>query len=301
MGSYAFTAPAESQTVTKMNAFWRWGSMVMACLGPSLTAQALDPLRFEGEIRAFEMQPLDQTPGDRSVVFVGSSTIRMWSNLASSFPFLQVVNRGFGGSTMEDLLFYFDRILPPINPALVVVYEGDNDLAAGKSQQTIVTQFEGFLKRMQEALPQSDVAVISVKPSPARQSLIPRVHLLNEALAALCEEQHATFLDLFNPMLDEHGNPYPQLFAADGLHLNQGGYRLWRVTLTPWLQAWHEGSTSVFRQYRLDAGMVWLEWQGPSMLERAPSLRGPWTPVASATHGYHQEPIANPQSFFRLR
>ena len=123
---------------------------------------------FESEISAFEQADLASPPPAIPVLFVGSSSIRVWPDLAGDFPDYPVMNRGFGGSKMSDLLYYFDRIVAPYDPALILVYEGDNDLAAGKSVDQVYADYVEFLALVEEQLPDADVAFIATKPSPGR-------------------------------------------------------------------------------------------------------------------------------------
>ncbi len=125
-----------------------------------------DPARFASQIDEFAKQDEAQRPAPGGVVFVGSSSIRRW-DLDTSFPGMPVLNRGFGGSQYSDALHYFDRVVVPYAPKLIVLYEGDNDLAAGKSPERVADDFRSFAHRTHEALPEALLIVLSIKPSPA--------------------------------------------------------------------------------------------------------------------------------------
>ena len=194
---------------------------------------------FETEIGAYERADLSNPPPAKPVLFVGSSSIRFWSNLAGDFPDYPVMNRGFGGSQMSDVLYYFDRIVAPYDPALILVYEGDNDLAAGKSVDLVYADYVKFLALVEEQLPNADIAFIATKPSPSRSRYLEATRNLNIRLEDLASNNSQLwFIDIFTPMLDENGQPRRELFVGDMLHMNAVGYELWQSIIEPFLAAW---------------------------------------------------------------
>ena len=195
---------------------------------------ALDPTRFEPEIRAFEAADRASPPPLGGVVFIGSSSIQHWSNVAADFPGVPVLNRGFGGSTLADVVHYEDRILLPYRPHLVVLYAGDNDLAEGRMPERVLADYRAFVARLRSALPAARVAFVSIKPSPSRRTFIPRVRETNQRIRAIiARDSLQTYVDVFTPMLNEKGQPRPELFLADSLHMTRAGYLLWRERLEP--------------------------------------------------------------------
>ena len=201
---------------------------------PAEADSALDPKRFEGEIRAFEAADLANSPPRDGVVFIGSSSIRNWTNVAADFPGVPVLNRGFGGSTLADVVYYMDKILLPYRPRLVVLYAGDNDLAAGRSPARVVADYRAFVARLRAALPAARVVFVSIKPSPSRRTFIPRMREANQRIRAIiARDTLQTYVDVFAPMLDGAGQPRPELFVADSLHMTRAGYLLWRARLAP--------------------------------------------------------------------
>jgi len=186
-------------------------------------------LPFAAEIVAFERADRTNPPPKDAVLFVGSSSIRLWKTLPQDFPDLKVINRGFGGSQVADSVRYADRIVLPYRPRVVVLYAGDNDLAAGKSPQQVLADFQAFIGKVHGALPDTPVLYLSIKPSVARWHLIDKIRQANR----LIEEYAATskgkvvYVDVFTPLLTPDGQPRPDLLIADGLHLNAEGYRLW--------------------------------------------------------------------------
>jgi lysophospholipase L1-like esterase len=194
---------------------------------------------FEAEIRAFEQADLVSPPPAKPVLFVGSSSIRVWPDLAGDFPDYPVMNRGFGGSQMKDVLYYFDRIVAPYDPALILVYEGDNDLAAGKSVDMVYADYVKFLALVEEQLPNADIAFIATKPSPSRSGYLEVTRQLNIRLEELVSNNSQMwFIDIFTPMLDENGQPRRELFSGDMLHMNAAGYDLWQSIIEPFLAEW---------------------------------------------------------------
>lgn len=196
-------------------------------------AEVILDARWEASLAAFAAADREKAPAEGGVLFVGSSSIRLWEKLEQQFDMVPlVINRGFGGSRMEDCAAYVDRLVLPYRPKLVLVYAGDNDLAEGRTPRQVADSFRRFARRVGEALPDTRIAYISIKPSPAR------VHLLEEIRAAnaLIREQsrnapNIQFIDVFTPMLGVDGRPRGELFRADALHLSDAGYSLWKTVL----------------------------------------------------------------------
>ena len=207
---------------------------IIVALIPLIDARAQDPTRFEGDIKAFENADLANRPPSDPVLFVGSSSVRMWTDLAAAFPDYPVMNRGFGGSHMSDLLYYFDRVVAVYDPVLIVVYEGDNDLAGGKSVDQVYTDYVAFLAMVDEELPGARVAFLAVKPSPSRAQYLEPMRQLNDRLEALAAtDPDVWYIDVFTPMLNAAGQPRPELFGSDMLHMNAAGYALWKSIVEP--------------------------------------------------------------------
>lgn len=198
------------------------------------TGAAPDTSRWESDIQAFEAADQASAPPEGGVVFVGSSSIRLWRTLEEDFEGLPVINRGFGGSEMDDALEFADRIVIPYRPRMVVVYAGDNDLWSEQTPQQVFGNFQALVEKVHASLPETRVAFIAVKPSVARWSIADRVRETN----ALVEQYAAShplvdYIDIFTPMLGPDGTPRPELFVEDGLHLNEAGYELWESVVEP--------------------------------------------------------------------
>lgn len=192
--------------------------------------------RWEPDIRAFEAGDRAAPPAKGGIVFLGSSSFRRW-DLERFFPGRGLINRGFGGSQMADALRYLDRIVLPLRPRTVVLYEGDNDLANGKDPETVERAFRHLTERLRAALPETKIVFVSIKPSLRRWALIEAIRDANARIRALAAERaELAYVDLAGPMLGSDGRPRPELFVDDGLHLSEAGYALWAELLAPHLE-----------------------------------------------------------------
>ncbi len=194
--------------------------------------------RFESEIAAFESLDRQNSWPRDAILFVGSSSIRLWQT-AESFPDLPVINRGFGGSEISDVNHYFDRIVLKYKPRVIVFYAGDNDIAGGKSPQQVYDDFLEFVRLVRDRLEKTQIYFISIKPSIARLKMWPQMKEANTFVRRLAGiNGQVVFVDIASPMLARRlagGRDVPakNLFLDDGLHLNAEGYKLWTKTLAP--------------------------------------------------------------------
>ncbi|QDT37795.1 GDSL-type esterase/lipase family protein [Stratiformator vulcanicus] len=198
------------------------------CLIPISNADEPRQSRWENAIVAFEKADRESTPAAGPVVFTGSSSIRRWP-LDQFFPTTRTLNRGFGGSQMSDLIAFADRIVTPFQPSAIVVYSGDNDIAAGRSPERVRNDFLTFVGKVQSD-GQPTIVLIGVKPSERRWNLRKKLIETNRLLSEACEnEESLTFIDVYGLMLGEDGRPDPELYAADKLHLSDKGYQKWQA------------------------------------------------------------------------
>ncbi len=192
--------------------------------------------KWEKEIVAFESTDKAHPPEKGSIVFVGSSSIRLWKTLASDFPEHRVLNRGFGGSQIEDATAFADRIVIPYAPRMIVFYSGGNDLNAGKSPERVIADFKAFVEKVRAKLPETDLAYISIAGNPARWAQVEKVKVVNSAIEAWIKDQpHMKFIDVFTHMLGADGLPKPDIFVDDKLHMNAAGYAIWKEVVGPYL------------------------------------------------------------------
>ena len=216
---------------------WQWvvlGLVAIAGLGAVTLSWWLGPMRdasfWEPAIAAFEERDAASPPAPGSVLFVGSSSIRMWGTLERDMAPLPVLNRGFGGSHIAHVNHYASRIIVPNEPRAVVLYAGDNDLAAGsqKTPDSVLGDFRRTVEIVHGALPDTTVHFLAIKPSLARWERWPLMHEANEKIAAFAAEtQGVEYIDVATPMLGPDGEPREDLFIVDGLHMSAAGYALW--------------------------------------------------------------------------
>jgi len=190
--------------------------------------------RWEENLAAFAAADLKNTPEPGSVLFVGSSSIRLWDNLEEQFEDARVLKRGFGGSRLSDCVKHLDRLVIKYRPRLVMLYAGDNDLAEGGSPEDVLTRVQAFAQGVHRRLPDTRIMFISIKPSPARRALIDKARAANDLVRAYANEHPLVdYVDVFTPMLAADGSPRAELFRKDALHLNDQGYALWRRIIRP--------------------------------------------------------------------
>ncbi len=194
------------------------------------------PSRWESVIRAFEAADRTNPPPPNAIELIGSSSIGLWTNAPAQFPGHRIFNRGFGGSHLSDVVAFVDRIVIPYRPKLIVLYAGDNDLAAGKSLERVFADFQEFVRRVRRALPETRIAFIAIKPCPAREKNLEAVRTANRLIREfIAGDPKLAFLDVFTPSLTAEGRPRADLYRKDGLHPNTAGYELWAGVVKPWL------------------------------------------------------------------
>lgn len=221
--------------------------VVAGVAGGAWVLRAMRSAEFwESSIAAFEEQDRESPPPRGAVLFTGSSSIVKWSSLAEDMAPLPVLNRGFGGSQISHVNHYADRIVVPYAPAIVVLYAGDNDLAAGspKTPESVAGDFERFVAIVHGAQPDTPVYFLAIKPSILRWDRWPLMERANARIAAFAAATpEVVYVDVATPMLGDDGEPRPELFVLDGLHLSEEGYALWTEIVRPvLLQAWSSRS-----------------------------------------------------------
>ncbi|MDB5890586.1 MAG: lipolytic protein family [Polaromonas sp.] len=201
--------------------------------GDASSAVLASASRWQSSLAEFAAADREKPPATGAALFVGSSTIRLWTSMAQDFRQEPVViNRGFGGSTMADCDHFARELVTRYQPRHVLVYAGDNDLAEGRSPEQILASFTHFVSVVRRELPQTRISYISIKPSPSRASLLPKIREANMLLAAYTRTlDNADYIDIFTPMLAADGAPRRELFGADMLHMNNAGYALWRSVI----------------------------------------------------------------------
>jgi hypothetical protein len=196
-----------------------------------------DPARFEKDIAAFEAEDRASPPPPGSTLFVGSSSVRYW-DVAKAFPDMKTIRRGFGGSHVSDNVYYADRIIFPYKPKLIVFYAGDADVAANKTADQIFADYRTLIAMVHARLPQTPMVIIGTKPSLAHWKQVETIRRANTLVKELAAaDPLIRYTDAERPLLGPDGRPRPELFAENGLNLNEVGYQVWTAALKPAIEA----------------------------------------------------------------
>lgn len=201
----------------------------------SLSAQEIP---FYQDIAAFRQLDSLQPPPSDALLLIGSSSFTMWKDVQDYFPAHRLINRGFGGSTLTDVLRYAPDIITPYQARQIIVYCGENDLAEDSTADGYTVYHRwlrlfGWIRERQPAVP---VAFISLKPSPSRRHLWPKMREANRLIRNFMRTQEkAQYIDVYNRMMDGRGQARGDIFIADSLHMNARGYRIWQKAMAPHL------------------------------------------------------------------
>ena len=213
---------------------WAWTVLLLATAarageGNPFSEAYPDPGRFEKDIAAFEAADETHPPPAGATLCIGSSSMRMWHPvIARDLAPLAVIPRGFGGSTMLDVLHFAPRIVLPYRPGAILLYEGDNDIDFGVTPAEFLAAFRAFVDLVEEEFPETSIFVISIKPSGLRWAKWPAMQKANKFLEAECATNESlTYIDVALHLLDEEGLPDEAYFLPDRLHLNEKGYEVW--------------------------------------------------------------------------
>jgi lysophospholipase L1-like esterase len=201
---------------------------------PTIAAQP----PFWSEIAEFKHRDSIQRPPANAILFVGSSSFRKWTNVQDYFPGYTIINRGFGGSSMDDVIRYAKDIIYPYHPKQVIIYCGDNDLASGRKMtgKKVYKKFVRLYDMIRKRLGNVDIVFVSIKPSPSRENLMPEMEQANDLIRNfMAQRAHAAFVDVYHLMLTPEGRPIDNLFLGDKLHMNEKGYKIWQQVLLPYL------------------------------------------------------------------
>jgi len=164
-----------------------------------LAADPSPSLRFEKEIKAYEAADEKNPPPEGAILFTGASGIRLWVSLQADFPEHKVINRGFGGCHMADVVYYADRIVTPYKPKLIVAQAGGNDINGGKTPQQVLADFQTLVDKVRAKLPETRIAFLSMSPSPARWSQVEQQREGNRLVKEFVDKaQNLDYIELFD-------------------------------------------------------------------------------------------------------
>ena len=208
---------------------------LLACLVVAFQLQAQDGL--SGEIKAFKKQDSLQAPPKNPILFVGSSSFRLWPNVQADFPGYTILNRGFGGSTLPDVTKYADDIIFPYKPKQIVIYCGENDIASdATTAQIVFERFEQLFILIRKKMPKVPVAFVAMKPSPSREKYREKLVQANQQIKNyLAKQSKAAYIDIY-PLMMQNGISDERLYGNDRLHMNAKGYAIWQKAIQPYLK-----------------------------------------------------------------
>lgn len=183
---------------------------------------------YEEEVKSLEKKNKENVLSPKTV-FYGSSSIRLWETLTEDFKDIDAINLGFGGSTLEACIWYFDRIVGPYNPNHIIIYAGDNDIGDGKKPEEVFSFFKQIVAHIEKHYGDIACYFISIKPSISRWELVDNIKHTNKLVETqiIKSNKNWHYINIFNKMIDENGYPIKQYFELDGLHLSTQGYQLW--------------------------------------------------------------------------
>ncbi len=192
--------------------------------------------QWKDEINAFDSLNGD-SPAQGGILFTGSSSIKFWKDPVKDFKNSQILNRGFGGSQIIDLIENFDQVILKYHPKKIVIYSGDNDVEVGKSAEVVFGDFCTLYGMIKAKLPDTKIYYIAIKPSLSRWSKVLEMKKTNTMINEyLNTKSNGTFIDIFSQMIGPEGKPCKKWFIEDGLHMTKEGYQLWTKILSPYLK-----------------------------------------------------------------
>ncbi|MEJ2543076.1 MAG: GDSL-type esterase/lipase family protein [Calditrichaceae bacterium] len=191
-----------------------------------------DPHRYQNEIDAFKGWDQKNSYPENAILFAGSSSIRMWQT-HNAFPQYPVINRGFGGAHIPDVIYFYKDVILKYNPQMIIFYCGDNDIASNKPVEQVFQDYLELISNINKDFPDVKFVFISVKPSGSRWKYWDSMDTLNKKIEKYNQEfENLYYVDLSTPLLNSNGKPDNDLFLSDQLHLNEKGYKIWNSILS---------------------------------------------------------------------
>ena len=185
---------------------------------------------FWDEIKAFRSEDSIQKPKDGMILFIGSSSFRLWSDAKEDFHNPNIVNRAFGGATLPDVINYENDVVLKYNPKKIFIYCGENDIASSEkvTPEIVFGNFKTLYQSIRNRFPQTPIVYVSIKPCILRWSMKDRMMATNALITNyLSKEKNTVFVNIWDKMLDEKGEPIKDIFREDNLHMNKKGYAIW--------------------------------------------------------------------------
>ncbi len=211
--------------------------LIIQLFNNKLIAQTNPP--FFKEIEAFKKMDQNNPPEKGAILFVGSSSFTNWKDVQNYFPEYEIINRGFGGSSLSDVIRYAPDVIYPYQPSQVVIYCGENDFTTSQNTNadTVLKRFSTLFAMIRKEIPRAHILFISIKPSPSRAKYMPEMVRANELIRKYLKKRPRTgFVDVYNKMLLDDGSPMQDIFLSDKLHMNKNGYLIWQKAIYPYLR-----------------------------------------------------------------
>ncbi len=221
----------------KKNIIYILAFVLLLTNGNSVFSQQKIP--FQAQIDAFLKQDSLEFPPKDAILLVGSSSFTNWKDVQEYFPDHKIINRGFGGSSLPDVIRYAPNIIYPYKPAQILIYCGENDFPSGPNTtaDTIFNRFTRLHGMIRSALPKTEIIYISMKPSVSRLKYLPEMRRANEMIRKFQKKHRKSgFIDVYSKMILDDGTPMPDIFLKDQLHMNKNGYLIWQKAIKPYLK-----------------------------------------------------------------
>ena len=219
--------------------FIKLACIVCIAFGIGQTNTTLYGQPFKQELLQFQKSDSIVMPPKGQIVFAGSSSLTKWKDVAMYFPGYPIINRGFGGATLVDLIYYVDEAIIKYQPSQVFIYCGENDIADVDtvSPATVLLRFKTLHTILLKKLPRATkIVFVSLKPSVARWHLESKFIAANKLIEGyIATQKDIQFLDVHTAMLDDNKEVLKDIFIADQLHMNPKGYLIWQKQFAPFL------------------------------------------------------------------
>ena len=193
---------------------------------------------FMSEIKAFRKADSIATPPKNAILLIGSSSFTKWKDVQEYFPEHTMLNRGFGGSSLTDVIYYANDVVLKYQPKQILIYCGENDIAGSSTvnADTVFERFKILYGIIRSKFKKVHIAFISMKPSPSREKYLVTMQKANEQIKSFIEKQkRAAYIDVYHSMYDADGKILNHIFLSDKLHMNAAGYKIWQGIIAPYL------------------------------------------------------------------
>ena len=205
-------------------------AVAISCSPLNKYSQLPEVKKWEPDVVKLEKLDSAETYSPDAILFTGSSSIRLWTDIKTDMAPWNVIQRGYGGAKMSDYIAYADRIFKPHRIQAAVFFIA-NDITGAKDVKTpeeVRKLFLRVLKIFRKSHPDTPFFYIEITPTPLRWKSWPLIAKGNELVKQECSRHRNTyFISTSAAFLNEKGEPRSELFKADKLHQNSDGYKIW--------------------------------------------------------------------------